>query len=1399
MYWRDGLKDDAVDCREKLDAVAAEFGDHFVAHLYARLDEAVGILQGKMDAREIKECLRECKGKVNKVVKQTKERNPAWWKQGLEDETPDALDALAAGDDRFAQSSPEWVNGAAELRGMLEDAVSKLRSLQSERALDDDKREAKNKVKGVSQQIKQTNPAWWKQGIEDSGSVTDFLDELLDKHAGNDTWMSIESELRSELDAAVKALKSKLAGREIEDDKRDAKNKVRNVANQIKQTNPAWWKQGIEDSTAVIDFLAELADKYDGIDLWPPIEQELRGELDAAVKELKSKLAGREIEDDKRDAKNKVRNVANQIKQTNPAWWKQGIEDSTAVIDFLAELADKYDGIDLWPPIEQELRGELGTAVQELKSKLAGREIEDDKRDARTKLNSVTSQLKQVDPAWWREGIEKSSDVVDFLAELADKYSGIDLWPPIEQEIRGELDSAVKELKSKLAGREIEDDKRDARTKLNSVTSQLKQVDPAWWREGIEKSSDVVDFLAELADKYSGIDLWPPIEQEIRGELDSAVKELKSKLAGREIEDDKRDARTKLNSVTSQLKQVDPAWWREGIEKSSDVVDFLAELADKYSGIDLWPPIEQEIRGELDSAVKELKSKLAGREIEDDKRDATNLLRAVTRHLSQRDPAWWKEALDNVPACEDKLTELADKYSGIDLWPPIEIEIRNELNAAVKELKSKQSARWLEDDERELSSALSKVTAQLKQRDPAWWKEGLETHAPVVRDKLEELAEKHGRADVWLEVDARVRSELQNAVAELKSKQAARWMQDDEREAKSALSKVTGQLSQKDPAWWKEGLEQAQVCSDKLDELAEKYAGAEAWVSFEDQIRNDLDAAVKELKSKQAARWMQDDEREAKSALSKVTGQLSQKDPAWWKEGLEQAQVCSDKLDELAEKYAGAEAWVSFEDQIRNDLDAAVKELKSKQAARWMQDDEREAKSALSKVTGQLSQKDPAWWKEGLEQAQVCSDKLDELAEKYAGAEAWVSFEDQIRNDLDAAVKELKSKQAARWMQDDEREAKSALSKVTGQLSQKDPAWWKEGLEQAQVCSDKLDELAEKYAGAEAWVSFEDQIRNDLDAAVKELKSKQAARWMQDDEREAKSALSKVTGQLSQKDPAWWKEGLEQAQVCSDKLDELAEKYAGAEAWVSFEDQIRNDLDAAVKELTSKQAARWMQDDEREAKSALSKVTGQLSQKDPAWWKEGLEQAQVCSDKLDELAEKYAGAEAWVSFEDQIRNDLDAAVKELKSKQAARWMQDDEREAKSALSKVTGQLSQKDPAWWKEGLEQAQACSDKLDELAEKYAGAEAWVSFEDQIRNDLDAAVKQLKTKIAGRTLQDDEREAKSALSKVTGQLSQKDPAWWQQGLENAGGVADMFDAFADKFVPIPCSLFSKSCWHAG
>ncbi len=80
----------------------------------------------------------------------------------------------------------------------------------------------------------------------------------------------------------------------------------------------------------------------------------------------------------------------------NPAWWADGLANASKVEDKLLELAAKHDGVAMWATIEQAIRQELAEAVKTLKGKQADRFFQDDARELRSVLNSVTQHLTQV-------------------------------------------------------------------------------------------------------------------------------------------------------------------------------------------------------------------------------------------------------------------------------------------------------------------------------------------------------------------------------------------------------------------------------------------------------------------------------------------------------------------------------------------------------------------------------------------------------------------------------------------------------------------------------------------------------------------------------------------------------------------------------------------------------------------------------------------------------------------------------------------------------------------------------------------------------------------------------------------------------------------------------------------
>jgi phage shock protein A len=192
-------------------------------------------------------------------------------------------------------------------------------------------------------------------------------------------------------------------------------------------------------------------------------------------------------------------------------------------------------------------------------------------------------------------------------------------------------------------------------------------------------------------------------------------------------------------------------------------------------------------------------------------------------------------------------------------------------------------------------------------------------------------------------------------------------MDDDYREAKSLVGKVEAQVGKGDPAWAKQGLEDAPEIADKLAEFKEKYQGFAKWSEIETELTSRLTAAIKGCKGKivriastrfivfvarmqvkppddpcpssslplpfcrtQAEREMDDDYREAKSLVGKVEEQVGKGNPAWAKQGLEDAPEIADKLAEFKEKYEGFAKWSEIETELTSRLTAAIKGCKGK-------------------------------------------------------------------------------------------------------------------------------------------------------------------------------------------------------------------------------------------------------------------------------------------------------------------------------------------------------------------------------------------------------------------------------------------------------------------------------------
>ncbi len=72
----------------------------------------------------------------------------------------------------------------------------------------------------------------------------------------------------------------------------------------------------------------------------------------------------------------------------------------------------------------------------------------------------------------------------------------------------------------------------------------------------MENAATVQDKLAEFADKYSGADAWTEVANAVSAELADAVQQFKNKQTERFLQDDARELRSVLDSVTQHLTQV---------------------------------------------------------------------------------------------------------------------------------------------------------------------------------------------------------------------------------------------------------------------------------------------------------------------------------------------------------------------------------------------------------------------------------------------------------------------------------------------------------------------------------------------------------------------------------------------------------------------------------------------------------------------------------------------------------------------------------------------------------------------------------------------------------------------------------------------------------------------------
>jgi hypothetical protein len=93
------------------------------------------------------------------------------------------------------------------------------------------------------------------------------------------------------------------------------------------------------------------------------------------------------------------------------------------------------------------------------------------------------------------------------------------------------------------------------------------------------------------------------------------------------------------------------AWWNQGIADSPAAANFISELTDKYCDHEPWPAGESELSARLSASLKSLKGKLAVREMDDDAREAKNLVDKIEGQLWQGDPGTLSKCVTMLRYC----------------------------------------------------------------------------------------------------------------------------------------------------------------------------------------------------------------------------------------------------------------------------------------------------------------------------------------------------------------------------------------------------------------------------------------------------------------------------------------------------------------------------------------------------------------------------------------------------------------------------------------------------------------------------------------------------------------------------------------------------------------------------
>eukprot|EP01060_Flectonema_neradi_P029650 TRINITY_DN4141_c0_g1_i1.p1 TRINITY_DN4141_c0_g1~~TRINITY_DN4141_c0_g1_i1.p1 ORF type:complete len:2424 (+),score=636.40 TRINITY_DN4141_c0_g1_i1:380-7273(+) len=1074
--------------------------------------------------------------------------------------------------------------------------------------------------------MKQSSKAWWTDAIDELEKAEDLVKQLrVPEYESNPDVITYLSNFDSDAKALRETFADKMAEDELDDVIRDIKGIIQTATKYINEGNPSWWDDAINELEKGQEFRQQLV-KFPNI----PLAVKQLQEFDSAAADIKNqfhtKKAEREMEDLERDLNSKISTAKRHMTQGSPAWWSDALVELERAMDIRSDIVNSVYG-EL--PFALRILREFDEAAAQIKldynTKTRIRECEDLSGDIRGKLNSAEGKMSKGDPAWWTEAMEELEEASAFGEKLKSLFSDL----PQCQEAIGNLNFKSFEMKelftTKRRDRDISDKTRDIKDALNEAERHMNHGDPAWWSDALQKVEEADEMVAKLNEKFgdSPSARSTILDSKIRS---SAVRTLyNEKSLAREVSDQSRDVRMKLDEAESKMQKAPPVSWAE---EAMEAVEEAASLAAKLSGPRYHDSEEarQTVANfeERRTVLKESYfDKVQGSIIRDIEQDLSLHMGNAERKIAGSSRQWWDEALDDLELATTvmmKLPRIPKTEETIAKHIARSADMRAEYNEKVR-------ADDLSDLCRDLSSVMRTAADKMAKCPPVEWAtEAMEEAEKAENIVKEILAPRFDALPKAKEALDNYNKELIALKDEFHSKVLEKEISDAKQDMQSAWGEAERKFNQNSRQWWDEAMEEL----EKVEAIISKtmsnssLSRSKEIASVVSEYRNKGRTMRDEYTSKVVADEAKDRIRDVRHHLSAAEDKLKKGHAQFAEEAMADLEKATEELSHCRDsKFAGQSAIAELFEEYSKRSKEIRKEFTEQVTEGQARDKLQEVKSELSTAEMKFKQGPPSsWWDEAMEHLQ----NAEELNTKLK-ADAMLGQVDSVvefQADLMQRAAGLRTGYSINMLKDN---LKDALREVRDLLSAAEASfakgpnrfWLDQAMEELSKAKDAMDTKLVKevrFADEADYLEF----KSDFETRSVSLSDKYREATLLAD---VEDVINKIQSKLSES-----KRCLEH-QLYDESLQSLQEaeassvtaasntRIAGHPKLSEYLTTFYSDLKTLRDEFNEKTLNQTVSRLVYDLSSQLRTATDSFKKGPPtSWWDQGIEELDVLSEMI---------------------------------------------------------------------------------------------------------------------------------------------------------------------------------------